>query len=328
MATTQITDIIVPEVFAAYVIRETAERSRLFQSGLLVADGSLSAFLAGGGTQMSMPNWTDLWATGQGDDDNNVSSDDDSSSATPATLSATADIAVRHNRNKGWTSADLTAALAGDDPLRMVVSRVATYWANALERTFVSSLQGITADNIANNAGDMVNDQSLVALAPEMILDTAQTMGDAQDRLAVIVMHSAIYNSLAKLNLIDFIPDSEGRVRFPSYMGYEVIRDDDCPVATGVYDTYLVARDAWAWGEGAARVPVETYRYPAQGDGGGVEQLWSRREFVMHPRGFSCVHTPTNGKSPTDAQLKTDALWARNAVERKQVGIAVLKSLV
>lgn len=327
MAVTSISEVIVPEVFAQYVIRETAERSRLFQSGLLVADGSLSAFLAGGGNSINLPNWSDLWATGSGDDDNNVSSDA-ASAAAPAAVGATADIALRHNRNKGWSSYDLTAAFAGDDPMRMIVSRVADYWANALERTFVSTLMGITADNLVANAGDMVNDQSIVALAPEMILDTAQTMGDAQDRLAVIVMHSAIYNSLAKLNLIDFIPDSEGRTRFPSYMGYEVIRDDDCPEAAGVYDTYLCARDSFAWGEGSPRVPVETYRYPAQGDGGGSEELWSRREFVMHPRGFAAAHTWTNNKSPTDAELQVDGAFGRVAPERKQVGIAILKSLV
>lgn len=323
---TQISDIVVPEVFAKYMIRETAERARIFQSGLLVSDGSLAAFLAGGGNSIKLPHWDDLWIGGTSTGDDNLSSDQ-ANAATPTGVTAVSDMAVRHNRNQAWTAYDLTAAFAGDDPLSMVVSRVATYWANSLEKMFVSSIQGVIADNIAADGGDMVNDQNAASISPEMIIDTAATMGDADDRLAVIVMHSAIYASLAKLNLIDFIPDSDGKTRFPSYMGYQVIRDDDCPVDTGVYDTYLVARDAFAWGEGSARVPVETYRNPSTGDGGGQEELWTRREFVLHPRGFTYTHTWTNNQSPSNTELAAATGWARVAKERKQVGIACLKSL-
>ena len=325
MAVTRISDVIVPAVFSDYVLRMTAEKARIFQAGILSSDPRIGSFLSGGGQTLNMPMWNDLSGV------SNVSNDDPASIATPAKMSAAADIAVRLSRNKGWSSADLVADLAGDDPQTVVANRVVDYWSREFETILVSMLTGVFAKNVLTNSSDMVNDVSATSGATaSAIIDTAQTMGDASDDLSTIVMHSQIYASLAKQNLIDFIPDSEGKVHFPTYLGYNVIRDDSVLVTgtgpTAKYWTYLIGKDALAFGEGSARVPVETYRYPAQGNGGGVEELWSRRELVMHPKGMQFVVGGMAGLSPTNAELAAAAAWARVAPERKQVKLAALVS--
>lgn len=323
MTETVISDIIVPEVFAKYMMRETAEKARIFQSGILQNNGVIANFLAGGGQTVQLPHWTDLSGT------ENISSDDPASLATPLNVDATKDIAIRHNRNQGWGSADLVEAFAGDDPLAMVSARVSTYWANQMEKMFISTVQGVIADNVANDSGDMVH-TAAGTITAEDVLDAAQTMGDMSDQLAVIMMHSRVYVQLAKLNLIDFIPDARGEVRFPTYLGYQVIRDDDCFIDVGATPdaahSYLVTRDAFAWGESSARVPVEIDRAPRGGDGGGVEELWTRRQFCLHPYGFQWLSGSMVGQSPTNAELILAANWDRVAPERKQVGIACLIS--
>ncbi len=316
---TTLADVIVPEVFAKYMIRETAEKARIFQAGLMESNAIIANFLAGGGQTVNLPAWTDLSG------DENISTDVYADEATPLAVGATKDVAIRHSRNQGWTSADLVQALAGDDPLAMVSSRVSTYWANQMEKMMVKTLEGVIADNIANDGGDLVH-TAAGGVTAEDIIDAAATMGDADDRLAAIVMHSKIYASLAKLNLIDFIPDSDGKVKFPSYLGYNVIRDDDCWTNGTNYHTYLLARDAFAWGEGTPRTPVEVDRHPAKGDGGGVEELWTRREFCLHPKGFAWQSASMVGPSPTNAELANALNWDRVAAERKQVGIAALVS--
>jgi hypothetical protein len=320
MASTRLSDVIVPNVFAKYMIRETAEKARIFQSGLMQSNGVIASFLAGGGTTINLPHWNDLSGT------ENISSDNETTNATPLKVTAANDVAIRHNRNQGWSSADLVAALAGDDPLAMVTNRVSTYWANQFEKMMIATLNGLVADNIATNSGDMVKDITGSTISAEAIIDAAATMGDADDRLSTIVMHSKVYAHLAKLNLIDFVPDSEGKVRFPTYLGYQVIRDDDCYTTASVAHTYLLARDAFAWGEGTPRVPVEVDRKPSGGNGGGVEELWTRREFVMHPYGFKWDGGSMAGLSPTNVELANAANWSRVATSRKQVGIAVLIS--
>ena len=325
MAVTRISDVIVPAVFSDYVIRETMERARIFQAAILASDQRVSDFLGGGGQTINLPMWNDISGA------SNVGSDDPAVLAVPAKVTALADIAVRLSRNKGWSSADLTSDLAGDDPMRVVANRVVDYWMREFEAILVSVITGVVAKNILTYASDMVNDVSATAGATaSAIIDTVQTLGDASDALSTIVMHSQIYASLAKQNLIDFIPDSEGRVRFPTYLGYNVIRDDSVLVtgsgATAKYYTYLLGKDSLIFAEGSARIPVETYRYPAQGNGAGVEELWSRRELCFHPKGHKFVTAGMAGLSPTNAELALAAAWDRVAPERKQVNIAVLIS--
>ena len=335
MAVTRLTDAIIPAVFVPYMLKETMTKTAIFESGILRQDAHLSSFLSGGGQTVNVPFWNDLGDTTTA----NISSDDPAVLATPDKIVAAADIAIRHNRNKAWSDADLVSELAGDDPMKRVGSRVATWWAREFQRCLVSVLRGIIAANTAQNAGDMTviigTDAVGAPVAAEKIsanaiLDAAQTMGDASDVLDTIIMHSVVYTNLAKQNLIDFIPDSEGKVRFPTYLGYQVVKDDGCPAVAGVnrpmYHTYLVGKNAFGWAEVPPDVPVETFRYPAQGNGAGVEELWTRRQYCMHPYGIKWTSTSMAGRSPTDTEVRTATNWNRVYPERKQVPIACLQS--
>jgi len=325
MATnTKIADVIVPEVFQKYMLRETAEKSRVFNAGIMTSNPAIAGFLAGGGRTVNLPFWTDLYT---GSTTDNISGDDETVIATTQKFTTQRDLAIRHSRNQSWSSSDLVAALAGDDPLKLIAQRVGTYWANQFDKMTVSVLRGLVADNIAANSGDMVKDSTGSTITADLVIDAAATMGDADDRLACIIMHSKTYARLAKLNLIDFIPDSDGHVKFPTYLGFNVIRDDDCYQNGTITHTYLVARDAFAWGEGTPKYPVETRREPLQANGGGVEIIVTRKEFVLHPYGYQwAIATPGAGmvgQSPTDAEMLAATAWTRIA-PRKNVGLAAL----
>lgn len=330
---TRLTDAIIPEVFVPYMLKETMVRSQLFQAGILRQDANLASFLSGGGQTVNVPFWKDLADT----DTANISSDDPNVEAVPDKITSAQDIAIRHNRNKAWSDADLVTELAGDDPMQRIGSRVTDWWIREFQRVLINTLRGVFADNVANDSSDMVKDISsddVAAVADaervsaEAILDTKQTMGDAAESLDTIAMHSVIYTRLQKQNLIDFIPNSEGKVKFPTYLGYRVVVDDRCPALAGVnrtrYHTYLIGREAIGWAEVPPSVPVETYRLPSQGNGGGVEQLWTRRQFAMHPYGIKWTSSSMVGKSPTDAELRTAANWDRVYPERKQINMALL----
>lgn len=334
MAVTRLTDVVVPEVFNDYMMKETMEKSAIFQSGILRQDANLANFLAGGGQTVNVPFWKDL-----DNDEPNTSSDDPASSATPKKITTGKDIAIRINRNQGWSDADLVAELAGDDPMQRIGSRTSGYWTRAFQRHLVALLKGIIADNVANDSGDMVNDigtddagaiTAAELVSAEAILDTKQTMGDAGGELDTVIMHSVVFTRLQKLNLIDFIPDSRGEVNFPSYLGYNVVVDDGVQAVVGAnrteYSTYLVGRGAIAFAEHPPAVPVEIDRLPAQGDGAGVEQLWTRRQYLMHPYGIKWTSTSLAGQSPTNTELEDATNWDRVYAERKQIAIAELKT--
>jgi hypothetical protein len=281
-----------------------------------------------------VPFWKDLDNT-----ESNVANDDPSSTITPENLTTGKDIAARQVRTEAWSSARLSGVLAGDDPMQRIAELVSDYWVRQFQRILVATMHGVYLDNVANNSGDMVYDigtdsaDAITAaerISAEAILDAAQTMGDASDGLDTIIMHSVVYNNLAKLNLIDFIPDSDGKVKFPTYLGYRVVKDDGTKTITGSnrteYVTYLVGRGAMCWNEAptSPSPSIEVDRKPEQGNGFGVDILYSRRQFVLHPYGIKWADGSVAGEFPTNAELALAANWSRVYAERKQIPLAFL----
>lgn len=327
---TRLTDVIVPEVFFTYLQKDTMTKSAIFNSGAIRMDANMGAKLAGGGDTFQVPFWNDL-----ADTEANIGTDNPSDTATPLSVTAAKMRAIRQFRTQGWSDADLVAELAGSDPMTRIVGRAGAYWTRQFQTTLVSTLKGILADNTANDSGDMVYDitsetGSAAQVSADAIIETAQTMGDASDSLSLIVMHSRIYANLAKQNLIDFTENSEGNIRFPTYLGYRVIKDDGVQVDTSGSDlhywTYVMGPGAIGFAEHAPAVPVETDRLPTQGNGAGVEQLWTRRQYVMHPYGFDWLDGSVASQFPTNAEIAAAANWDRKYAERKQINIAALKT--
>ncbi len=333
MAVTQISDIVVPEVFEAYISLLTAQRSAFIQSGVLVEVPLLSQFLAGGGQTVNVPNFNDL-----ADTEANVSSDNPASSATPGNITTGTQVAIRQSRNQTWGSMDLAAALAGPDPLEEIASKVAGYWIRQRNRYLIASSQGLIADNIANDGGDMVNDitngvtpaTSANLFSAEAFIDTLQTMGESGENLTAIAVHSVVYRRMQKNNLIDFIPDARGEINIPTFLGRFVVVDDTLPVVANgpnfEYSSYLYGGGSWAAGNGSPLNPVEVERSALAGDGGGQEILVSRQELIIHPVGYAWLSTSMAGASPDISEMQDATNWNRVFPERRQVVLAELRT--
>lgn len=325
MAVTRLSDAVVPTVFARYMSKDTYDRSAIFNSGILRQDPSMGGFLAGGGLTINMPFWLDLDSTAAG-----IANDDPSSIATPGKVTTGNQIAIRNIRTRGWSSADLVSELAGADPMARIRERVSAWWTRSFEKTLVSELIGVFADNAANDAGDMRLNVAVTSGTPaatnmltaDSLLEGKQTMGDNAEGLGVLIVHSRVYTNLQKQNLIAFIPNSEGKVDFPTYLGYRVVISDLVPVTGSgpyVYNSYLVGAGAFSWAEAPTDIPVEVERKPDQGNGMGVENLWTRRQFILHPAGLKWTDSSRAGNFPTDAEYQMAANWDRVVSERKQV---------
>ena len=65
-------------------------------------------------------------------------------------------------------------------------------------------------------------------------------------------------------------------------------------------------------------------RNEAQGNGGGVETLHSRKTWLVHPAGYAFKSATVTGLSPTMAELALPANWERVYAERKQLPFAFL----
>lgn len=341
MAITAVSDVVVPSIFTPYTQQITESKTRLIGAGVLVRDAAIDALLAGGGLTFNVPSWKDL-----ANDTENISTDTTydyagTNNSTPKNTGTATEIAVRLSRNQSWSSANLAAELAGSDPMMSIGNRVGYYWAQRLQAAFVATITGVFADNAAAPSAtehvqnDMTSDISgssftdgVTNFSAEAFIDAALTMGDSMEDVTVVMVHSVVYARMQKNNLIDFIPDSDGKVNIPTFLGRRVIVDDHMPVTSNVYNTWLFGAGAVRLGVGTVPNATEAERRPEAGNGGGQDILFNRVMWTIHPVGCKfAVASPASG-GPTNAattgNLADAASFARVFSERKQIKIARL----
>src|SRR6185503_11091434 len=251
MAKTLVADVIIPTEFEKYVIERTAELSRFGESGIVEHSAEFDELAAGGGREVKMPFWKDLTASRQ------ILSD--SASLTVNKITSDQDIARIHNDGQVWSVNYLAKVVSGDDPMQAIVDLVADYWARTDEGLIVSCLKGMFAaasmsgNLLAIHSESIAGQSSSTRLHGSTFVDACTKLGDRADRLTAVAMHSATEAALRKLDLIDFIPDSEGKPSLATFQGRRVVVDDNLPTRAGstdgtVYTTFLFGQGAFAKG--------------------------------------------------------------------------------
>lgn len=332
MASTLLANIYNPLVYGYLIQQKALELNAIVQSGMASVDGYLQGRLAGGGNNYELSDYKQLVHSAP-----NLS--DDSATVAPT---EGIDKSIQKGRlivqNKHWAVKDFAKDLAGQNPVPAITGGIAGVWATVLQSEMISSLLGIMADNIANDAGDMVYTAGTDAVGTPTaaekisavnILRAKQTLGDHGKMINKITMHSALFTSLQEQNLIGFIPNSRGEVLFNTFMGYRIVVDDDARlIFAGVnrlmYTCILSADNVIGLASGNVDKPFEMYRDEKTGNGAGEDFFASRRSDAIHPWGFSFLSASVAGASATYAELALTANWNR-IWPRKNINIAYLR---
>lgn len=334
MAHTSLSNVIVPSVFSAYLTEAVTKQSALVSSGAIARSTMLDGYAEGKGRVTDLPNFSEFAYS-----DPDIATD--TNALGPVNSIATgSQIAQKDFVSKAWGTTALTDSVIGEDVLGHIVNNVAApYWADAMQRLTLAKLSGVVKDNIANDGGDMVltvgNDATGAATAAQLFnidtfIEARQTMGDAANKLSVIVMHSRVYSNLLKLEPTNTIPASATQP-FATYMGHAVLIDDGMPVAVGTnrttYTSYLLGQGALLLGEGTPEFgAVEVQRDGDQGNNYGAEKLITRKKMILHPQGFASSATVAAGSaSPTVAAYDTATAWNR-VYNRKNVPIVAFRT--
>lgn len=337
--TTRLSDVIVPSVYLSYDAVDNIELTALYNSGVLVRSALLDAKANDGGTQVHIPFWKDLDQTVEP----NYSTDDPDVNATAQKIAAGEQVARVAELNQAWSAADLVMELAGSDPMKRIRARIDTYWNRQWQRRLIAAAQGVLAENIATGsggaAGDMVYDASVAdgvnatdanLFSRGAFTSAVFTLGDQFGVIGAIAVHSVVYKRMVDNDDIVFIQPSKDELAIPTYMGKRVVVDDSMPVAAGgvsgyVYTSMIFGAGCFGYGEGTPRVPAEVFRNPRGGNGGGIEEFWTRKTWMIHPFGYKWLEAAVTGQSPTLANLRNPANWQR-VVARKNVPMAFLKT--
>ena len=333
MAKTALADIIIPNVFEKYALERTAAKSALIQSGIVELNPHFDELAAGGGKTIDMPFWQDITPARQ------ILSD--SGALTVNKITASKDVAIINNDAQAWAANDLAGALAGSDPLNALLELVGAYWARTDQAYVISVLKGLfgtsgalTATHKLNIAAEATGSYSAATkLTGDTFVDATVKLGDCSENLTALAVHSAVEAALRKLELIDYLPDSEGKPTIKVFQGRRVIIDDSIPVRAGttsgyVYTSYLFGPGCFARGNASLNEPVE-------GGHGTKAVEWqrsaldsdtnfiNRRRYLLHPRGVKFTSSSLAGVSPTNAELETVANWTR-VFEAKNVRMVAI----
>ncbi len=328
MAITKLSDVIVPELFNPYVINKTMELSALFQSGIVTNNAEFDRLASEAAPIHNMPFFEDL--TGESEA---IIEDAD---LTAKKITSNKDVSTTIRRASMWAATDLSAALSGKDPMAAVGDLVAGFWARDKQKELIAVLNGIFGSYTDTDSAtvtpleDHILDITTNGTAASKIIDglsmidACQLLGDAQGQLTAIAMHSATKSYLKKKDLLDTVKASSD-LEFETYQGRRVVVDDGCPVADGVYTTYLFGEGAIAYGNGSPVGHVATEIDRDKRKGSGVDYLINRNVFILHPRGIKWTNAVReNVETPTRVELANAQNWER-VYEPKQIRIVAFK---
>jgi hypothetical protein len=324
MTETRLADMIVPTKFNKYVQTLSTQKSELFQSGIITDLSSVIDAEIEGKT-VNMPFFNDLDAS----DAEQVL--DDNTDLTVSKMTTGQDVAVKLLRGKAFGTTDLAADLSGADPIDAIANRFADWWNKRMQTAMLSTLAGAMG-----SAGMAANVNDITALTggaqnfdADSFIDSAFLLGDEQGGLTGVAVHSLTLKAMVKADLIDFIPDSQGKLTVPTYLGKTVLVDDSMPVsgagATRIFTTYIFGPGAIGFGERSPKVPVEVERQALKGM--GQEYIVNRRQWVMHPRGIKWLGTTQVGVTPSNAELANTGNWQR-VYDPKIVRIVAFKHML
>lgn len=306
MAGTLVKDVIIPKLFAQYVMEAMLDKSLLIKSGIVQNTSEFNDLATKGGLQIEMPFWKNI----TGDPEPMMSN----TRLNPTGITSAQDVARKLLWGKAWASEDLAAELAGDDPMRAIIAKTADYWNAADQKVLLAILKGVFGANALNNSSDLIVNIAATGATvtdankfdPTTIIDAKQKLGDMGNQITSIFMHSAVKAHLQKKNLIQSIPASEGKY-FDTYMGLKVLEDDGCPVevdgsGNNKYTTYLFGDGAFGWGEAQnVKNSVEFDRDSL----GGTDVMIHRRQYILHPRGVKFTGASIDQRADSAGTLQT-----------------------
>lgn len=343
MAITTIGDIVTGQepVILSYMTEEPVEKTAFFQSGILTPTPYAAEIARGPSNIANIPYWKAIDSSIEPNYSNDVYQD----IATPRNVQTGEMMARVAYLNEGFGQADLTVELTSQNPLQSVANRLDNFWQRQAQRRLLATALGLYNDNVAatdayHTQNDMVIDVSAtLGFDAGAFIDATQTMGDALmgssgEVLGAIAMHSFVYAQARKQQLIDFVRDADNNTMFATYQGYRVVVDDSMTVVgTGndrKFISIIFGQGAIGYGEGSPTNPLEYHRAPERGNGGGVEVLWTRKTWLLHPLGYSFTSAVITGngsetiaRSASLQDLANSSNWNR-VMERKHIPVAFL----
>lgn len=323
-----------PEVFSNYMTEQPTWNDAILASGVLVQDNTIMDLIGNKGNVATLPFYTPIDA-----EESPALNNDGKTDNTPVEISGKKQTCMLIQRMKAWKAQDFTKELTGADPMTHVANSVAGFYRQVRTKDLMAIVDAVLSVTALKDHVTDITSSTTTAADVNKIDETSliyaqqKALGDAADNMGLLFMHSLIYARYKALGLVDYnkytITNAlEREVNLPTINGFIPVVSDRYTVDTSgtlpVYKTYMV-------GTGSILTCDKTnYENPYYTDydpetKAGIEKLYTKQGYVMHPNGLSINTTKITEESPTTAELGAAANWSL-VYNNKNIRMGVIKS--
>jgi len=308
---TKIADIINPQVIEDLAVEKLPENIAFLTSGAV--DTDVDTGIEAGGTHLTMSYFAE-----DGEDMEAVTDED--ADLTARSISETEELAVVIRKAELVSIFESAVIVGHRDPNMTLAQRFAGKAGKAIDNSLVSVAIGATPS--ANESDVAVDDtDALQLLDADVIIDGAGLLGDQQDEIAIMIMHSKVYLDLKSANLIDMVLPSDSTQPIPFYGGKRVIVSDRCPkdISNGAgyyeYTTFLVGKKAMVV-DYQRKLNIKTDEDIST----QVTQFLIRGDvhYIAHLKGMGFDSATS---LPSEANLQDSTKWTQKAYDAKSIHI-------
>lgn len=276
------------DLVLSYLPADPVRETPFWTSGAFNSDGRISQLIAAGSPTFVVPQINDLDANVEPNYSNTIYTD----IAVPRGIDARKSQGRMAYLNEGFLESRLEKYLQGGvSSLPLIAQQIGGYWQQQAEQRAVATLIGLRNNDQAN--GKKITIESATAFDASLFLDAEAGMARKYRGKGAIVVHPAVALALRKAQLLIPFTDPANLKTVDTFNGRTVIESlDGTKVGTGAntqYVSYMVNADAFAAESVAGYDDLEIERSASRANGGGTNVLWTRRNMLIHPMGYSFV---------------------------------------
>lgn len=324
-----------PEVFSRYMSENATWNDAIIASGVLAQDNTIMDLIGEKGNIATIPFYTPI-----DEQDSQALNNDGETDNTPVEITGKKQTCMLIQRMKAWKAKDFTKELTGAEPMTHVANSVADFYKQVRTRDLMTTVDAVLSlSGMENHITDLsltgegtVGDVNKID-DTTLIFAQQKALGDSADKMGLLVLNSYIYAKYKAMGLVDYnkytIANAvEREVNLPTIGGFTPLVTDRFTVDTTgtnpVYKTYML-------GTGSVLTCDKTnYENPYYTDydpetSAGIEKLYTKQGYVLHPNGFSINANKIAKESPTNAELGAKANWSL-AFNQKNIRMGVIKS--
>lgn len=290
----KLSEIFNKNVTLSYQVKDNLERSKFYTSGAFVSDPRLRPLLNSGSKTFEVPFIHPIDGNLEANYGNTVMTD----IAMPRTISASKSKGRIAFLNEGFIESRLETYLTNKSPLQEIAKMLDNFWLTQMENRAIATLFGLM--NYDHTNGKKLTHDISKSTADETsgfdvnaFIDAEGSLDEIHQGKGVMIVHPMIATKMRKQRLVERVTTADDLKPIEVYNGRTVIQSSKgTMIGTGKntkYVSYLLGAGAFATDMVTAYDDLELERTANTGNGAGHTTLWTRRNALIHPQGFSFI---------------------------------------